>query len=116
MFRTIGIVLATSLLGGGVPAEQAFKEWAEHAVGGVWTSTSAKGNKEEFRCEWILSKSFVQMTGKHDLGSFQAIFGIDPATGKWTSWGFDSEGRVSKGINEGEKAGEWTFRESGNGK
>src|SRR5262249_16231347 len=36
---------------------QAFKEWADYFVGGVWTTTNAKGQREESRWEWILDKS-----------------------------------------------------------
>src|SRR5262249_24409936 len=43
------------------PAE-AFKEWGDYFVGGVWTTTNAKGNKEMIRWEWILDKSFIRLT------------------------------------------------------
>jgi hypothetical protein len=35
----------------------------------------------------------------------EEFHGIDPATGQWTIWGFDSKGRVYKGVGESAKAG-----------
>src|SRR5262245_39392223 len=45
-----------------VKPEQAFKEWGDYFVGGVWSTTNAQGKKEEARWEWILDKSFIQLT------------------------------------------------------
>jgi hypothetical protein len=93
-----------------------FKEWGDYFVGGVWTTTNARGKKEEIRCEWILDKSFIRLTWKTGAESREEFHGIDPATGQWTIWGFDSKGRVYKGVGESAKAGEWSYRTSGQSK
>jgi hypothetical protein len=116
MLGTTALVLAASLLAGSAPAEKAFKEYGDFVVGGVWTSTDAQGNKLENRWEWILDKTFLQLTQKSAEESFQEIHGIDPATGRWVYRGFTSKGRVWKGVAESAKAGEWTFQDSGQGK
>ena len=95
---------------------QAFKEWGDYFVGGVWTTTNARGEKEKIRWEWILDKSFIRLTWKIGEESREEIHGIDPATGQWTIWGFDSKGRAYKGIGESAKAGEWSYQVSGQGK
>jgi hypothetical protein len=77
-----------------------FKEWGDYFVGGVWTTTNARGRREEIRCEWILDKSFIRLTWKTGAESREEFHGIDPATGQWTIWGFDSKGRVYKGVGE----------------
>jgi hypothetical protein len=115
MLGTTALLLAASLLAGGVPAEKAFREWGDFNVG-VWTSTDAKGTKLEVHWEWILDKSFLRVTGKFGEESIQEIHGIDPATGQWAYWGFESKGRVYKGGAQSEKSGEWTFHSSGQGK
>lgn len=89
---------------GKVPAAKAFQEWGDYMVG-VWTSTDAQGNKLEDRHEWVLSKSFLQTTSKVGNETSLAIGGIDPATGEWTMWGFDDQGRVTKGFNTVDKEG-----------
>ena len=96
--------------------EQAFKEWGDYFVGGVWTTTNARGETEEMRCEWILDKSFIRLTWKIGDVSREEIHGIDPAIGRWTIAGFDSKGRVYRGFGGSEKAGEWSYRVSGQGK
>jgi hypothetical protein len=110
-------------VGGGVRAseqglkpEQAFKEWGDYFVGGVWTTTNARGKTEEMRCEWILEKSFIRLTWKIGDVSREEIHGIDPATGRWTIAGFDSKGRVYQGVGSSDKAGEWNYSVSGQGK
>ena len=95
---------------------QAFKEWGNYFVGGVWTTTNVRGKKEEIRWEWMLDKSFIRLTWKIGEESREEIHGIDPATGRWTLWGFDSKGRVYKGVGESTKPGEWSYRTSGQGK
>jgi hypothetical protein len=90
-----------------------FKEWGDYFVGGIWTTTNARGQMEEIRCEWILDKSFIRLTWKTGAESREEFHGIDPATGQWTIWGFDSKGRVYKGVGESAKAGEWSYRTSG---
>jgi hypothetical protein len=95
---------------------QAFKEWGDYFVGGVWTTTNARGKKEETRFEWILDKSFIRLTWNLGEESREEIHGIDPATGRWTLWGFDSKGRVYKGAGESTKPGEWNYRTSGQSK
>jgi hypothetical protein len=98
------------------PAE-AFKEWADYFVGGVWSTTNAKGNKEVIRYEWILDKSFLRLSWDHGDGTLEeGIHGIDPATGQWTFWGFDNKGRFYKGVATSAKAGEWSYVGSGQGK
>jgi len=52
------------------------------------------GKREEIRYEWILDKSFIRLTWKTGAESREEFHGIDPATGQWTIWGFDSKGRV----------------------
>jgi hypothetical protein len=99
-----------------VKPTEAFKEWADYFVGGVWTTTNAKGKAEEIRYEWILDKSFVRLAWKTEGESGEEIHGIDPATGRWTYWGFDSKGRVYKGAVTSAKAGEWSYVNSGQGK
>jgi hypothetical protein len=116
MFGATALVLTASLLAGGVPAEKAFKEYGDFVAGGVWTSTDAQGNKLENRWQWILDKSFLQLTQMSSDESFQEIHGIDPATGQWAYWGFTTKGRLWKGVAENTKAGEWMFRDSGQGK
>jgi hypothetical protein len=74
------------------------------------------GKKEEIRCEWVLDKSFIRLTWKTGAESREEFHGIDPATGQWTIWGFDSKGRVYKGVGESAKAGEWSYRASGQSK
>jgi hypothetical protein len=96
------------------PAE-AFKEWGDYFVGGVWTTTNARGKTEAMRCEWILDKSFIRLTWKIGDESREEIHGIDPATGKWTIAGFDSKGRVYQGVGGSEKSGAWNYRSSGQG-
>ena len=95
---------------------QAFKEWGDYFVGGVWSATNAQGKQQELRCEWILDKSFVRLTWKIEGESTEHIHGIDPATGQWTIWGFDSKGRVYKSVGRSEKPGEWSYNFSGQGK
>ncbi|MBX9581082.1 MAG: hypothetical protein K2X87_12305 [Gemmataceae bacterium] len=97
-------------------AEQAFKEWGDYFVGGVWTTTNAQGKKEEIRYERILDGAFIRLNWKIGDESREEVYGIDPATGQWTFWGFDSGGRTYKGVAEGGKAGEWTYRAAGHGK
>jgi hypothetical protein len=92
-----------------------FKEWADYFVGGVWTTTGAQG-REEVRMKWMLDKSFVRLTWKVGDESREEILGIDPATGQWSFWGFDSKGRTWKGIAESHKAGEWHYVFFGQGK
>jgi hypothetical protein len=115
MIGAITLVLAASLLAGDIPAEKAFREWGDFNVG-VWTSTDSTGTKREVHWEWILDKSFLQMIWKSGEESFQEMHGIDPATGRWTIWGFDNKGRVWTGGAHSAKAGEWTFHSSGQGK
>ncbi|MET0224307.1 MAG: hypothetical protein ABW346_08020, partial [Terrimicrobium sp.] len=57
---------------------QAFKEWGDYFVGGVWTTTNARGKKEDIRWEWILDKSFIRLTWKIGEESREEIHGIDP--------------------------------------
>jgi hypothetical protein len=95
---------------------QVFKEWANYFVGGVWATTNAQGKKEEARWEWILDKSFIRLTWKIGEDSREEIHGIDPVTGQWTLWGFDSQGRVYKGVGQSAKPGEWSYRTSGQGR
>jgi hypothetical protein len=56
------------------------------------------------------------LTWKSGEESREEIHGIDPATGQWTIWGFDSKGRVYKRVGRSAKTGEWTYRTSGQGK
>jgi len=51
-----------------------------------------------------------RLTWKTGAESREEFHGIDPATGQWTIWGFDSKGRVYKGVGESAKAGEWSYR------
>jgi hypothetical protein len=48
--------------------------------------------KEEIPSEWILDESLIRLTWKTGAESRQEFHGIDPATGQWTIWGFDSKG------------------------
>jgi hypothetical protein len=116
MVTTTAMVLAASLLAGDIASEKAFRAWGHYSVGGVWSTTDSQGNKQEARHEWILDKAFLQLTWKGGDDSLHEIHGIDPATGRWTCWGFDNKGRVWKGGVESEKSGEWTFHSSGQGK
>src|SRR5262245_43303922 len=79
---------------------QAFQEWGDYFVGGVWTTTNAGGEVEETRMEWILDKSFIRLTWKIGDESREEIHGIDPASGRWIIAGFDSDGRVYRGAGE----------------
>jgi hypothetical protein len=124
ILATLVVGLAAGLCAGGdgqagaqdLKPAQAFREWGDYFVGGVWTTTDASGKTEEMRCEWILDKSFVRLTWKIGDESREEIHGIDPATGQWTIAGFDSKGRVYKGVAQSGKAGEWSYRVSGQGK
>jgi hypothetical protein len=104
-----------SLAPGRKPAG-AFREWGDYMVGGVWTTTNAKGSKEEVRFERILDKSFIRGTWKSGDETREDVYGIDHATGRWTFWGFGSKGEVYTGVAESEKPGEWTYRGAGQGK
>ena len=97
-------------------AAQAFKEWGDYFLGGVWTTTNAQGKKEEIRWERILDKAFIRLTWKVGAESREEIHGLDPVTGQWTFWGFDSSGRTYTGVGESVKAGEWSYRSAGQGK
>jgi hypothetical protein len=116
MFGATTLVLAASLLAADIPAEKAFREYGDFFVGGVWTSTDSKGTKLEARWEWLLDKSFLQLTWSNSDETLHEINGIDPATGRWTVWGFDNKGVIYEGVTESAKAGEWTYRLSGRGK
>jgi hypothetical protein len=100
----------------GLKPAQALEEWGTYFVGGVWTTTNARGETEEMRLEWILDRSFIRLTWKIGDTSREEIHGIDPATGRWAIAGFDSKGRVYRGFGESERAGEWSYRVSGQGK
>jgi hypothetical protein len=121
MFRAAILVLAASILAANVlaadtPAEKAFKEWADFNVGGVWTSTDAQGKKATERCEWILNKTFVLCTHDDEESSYMEVHGIEPVSGKWTWWTFESTGTVWKGTGESDKEGSWSYQGTGNGK
>jgi hypothetical protein len=96
--------------------EKAFREWGDYSVGGTWMGTDAQGDKFESRWEWILNKSFLQVTWKITGDSGLSVIGIDPETGKLTGWSFDDKGRVWKIIVNVNKAGEWTETGTGKGK
>jgi hypothetical protein len=97
-------------------AEKAFRDNGEFIVGGSWSGTDAKGNEFKVHAEWILNKSFVRTVGEFAGDAYTEIHGIDPVSGRYTYWGFDSKGRVWKGVVETSKPGEWMLRESGQGK
>jgi hypothetical protein len=59
------------------PAEQA--QWGDYFVGGVWTTTNARGKKEEIRWEWILDKSFIRLTWKIGEESREEIHAAEAA-------------------------------------
>lgn len=76
----------------------AFTAWGEYLAGGVWTGTDANGDPFEERWEWILDRSFLQVTWKATGDSGMSVTGLDPATGQLAWWGFDNDGRVWKGA------------------
>jgi hypothetical protein len=51
---------------GNAAAAKALRDWFDYFVGGVWTTTDAKGAKREDRWEWVLDKSFTLLTSKID--------------------------------------------------
>ncbi len=97
------------------PAEKAFTDYGNWQVGGVWAGSNAKGEKMESRYEWTLNKKFLVLHGKEGAGAFTEIAGIDPATGKWTVWGFGDQGLVYRGTVEAAKPGEYAYTLSGTG-
>jgi hypothetical protein len=97
-------------------AEKAFDEYAGWIAGGTWSATDAAGKKYEYKFERILGNKFLRLSGKEGDLTFEETIGIDPRTGKWSSWGFDTKGTVWQGETEIGKAGEWTFHLAGKAK
>ena len=97
-------------------AAQAFPDWGNFLVGGVWTGTDARGDTHEQRWEWVLNKSFLQVTWKVTGDAGVSLVGIDPATGTLTWWGFDDKGRVWRGTTIVDKGGAWVDEGTGQGK
>ncbi len=76
--------------------EKAFKDYAELAVGGTWTTT-IDGVTYEDTYERIQDGEFVMLTSK-PAGDFPAsitILGVDPVSKKFTWWGFSADGTVA---------------------
>jgi hypothetical protein len=71
---------------------QAFPDWGNFLIGGVWTGTDARGDKHEQRWEWVLDKSFLQVTWKVTGNAGISFVGINPATGMLTWWGLRRQG------------------------
>jgi hypothetical protein len=94
---------------------QAFSEWGTFLAGGVWTSTHAQGDEHEQRWEWVLDRAFLQVRWKVTGDSGMSLFGIEPATGKLTWWGFDHDGRVWKGTTNLDTPGKWVDEGTGQG-
>lgn len=110
LFAVAGLVAAAP---DPAPAEKALVAYGDWIVGGTWTSTDAAGKKYEYRFDWALGKKFIKLTGKEGDLAFEETIGVDPTTGKWTSWGFDSKGTVWRGEADFGKPGEWTFQLAG---
>ena len=91
-------------------AEQAFRKWADVAVGGVWKGVDEDGRDLEERYHWILGKRCLQYNASGgEEGDVVAIIGVDPETQKCTWWGFGSSGLVAKGTMSLKADGVWQY-------
>ena len=76
---------------------------------GTW-SVANKDAQVEVNCRWIQNQQFLERThavtesGKETSGGLE-IIGVDPSTGRITSWSFTSDGGHAVGI--------WAPRENG---
>jgi hypothetical protein len=88
--------------------ENAFKAYGELAAGGTWVA-EVDGQRFEDTYEWILDKKFLRLTSKAsgDFSEGVTVFGVDPKTGKFTSWGFNADGMVSRGTSKQVRDGVW---------
>jgi hypothetical protein len=89
--------------------KKAFDAYAKFIVGGTWTTT-AEGNKLEDTYRRVQETHFVRLTSKGSdkfPGGFSTL-GVDPNTGKFTWWGFNSDGSLAKGIMEYDGKKTWT--------
>jgi hypothetical protein len=96
--------------------EGAFKAFAELAVGGTWVA-EIDGERFENTYEWFLDEQFLRLTAKAagDFSESVEILGVDPKTGKFTSWRFSASGMVSMGTIRQIKDGVWVGLGGGKG-
>jgi hypothetical protein len=100
----------------GTDGEEAFKAYADLAVGGTWTTT-IDGVTYEDTYTRIQDGAFVMLTSK-PAGDFPAsisILGVDPVTKKFTWWGFAADGTVSSGTSKQMRDGVWVGPFNGKG-
>lgn len=113
MRKLIAVLLVLVATGSYAPTSvaksftEAFSEWGNFLVGGVWEANHAQGHEHEQRWEWILDGTFLQVKWKVSGDTGMTIVGVDPATGKLTWWGFDDQGQVWKGTTTLDESGKW---------
>lgn len=107
MFGATFLLAVTLVCADATPTDKAFREWGDYFVGGTWTATDARGDKFSSRGEWILNKSFVKVSWQITGDAGESVTGIDPATGKVHSWGFDNKGRTWSVAVTIKVPGEW---------
>jgi hypothetical protein len=94
-------------------AEKVFKAYGEFLVGGTWKRTDEQGNKLEHAYRWILNERFVQGSMPKDPNPHISILGVDPETGKATTWQFFASGIYAKGVVTMRRPGEWVIEGKG---
>ena len=79
--------------------QEAFESFAKMIVGGTWTTT-LDGEKYEDTYRKISNGQFIQQTAKGSklFPGGVSVLGIDPETNKFTWWGFNADGSVTKGT------------------
>lgn len=94
--------------------EKAFRAYAEHAVGGTWTTT-INGQELEHTYRWLDGGKFVQLSGKGGVAPYLAVIGVDPRTGHCTWWNFNENGGTGIATMTLERDGVWLLEGSGKG-
>lgn len=95
-------------------AVKALRDWGDILVGGVWTTTDRQGKKYEERWQWVLNKSFLQLTRKVDGDLSEIVLGgPEPGTGRWLYWVFISQGGMGQGAFDIGKDGAFLYQSRG---
>lgn len=87
--------------------QQVFEEWADLAVGGVWSRKTDDGEKVEHRYRRVAKGRFVLFTAKGGMFPGRSMIGVDPKTGRATWWDFNEDGSVGKSVMTQEAPGVW---------
>jgi hypothetical protein len=115
MSHFAALVVVASTFCGQNDGEKVLKEWADLAVGGVWTTTSPEGDKLEHTYTWTLNDRFLQIDRKGGENEGISLVGVDPATGKVTFWGFNENGRTGKSVLTKKEKGCWALEGESHG-